>query len=165
MYQDLEDLASRSPKPLEVKRGIAVKQDLAGKSRNLIADVLSVSVKFISKWRLIYDEYGVNGLVSTYQGGSPRSFLDEEQKSETLLHIRSHEVFGLSDLAAYLQSKHGVVYKSLQSYYDLLHEARMSWHKSQKRNPRRDEQKVQEKRTEVKKNFKNSANPSKDGRP
>jgi hypothetical protein len=49
MYKDLDDLIRRSPKPLEVKRGIAVKQDLAGKSRNLIGEILSVSVKFISK--------------------------------------------------------------------------------------------------------------------
>jgi len=66
MYEDLDDLIKRSPKPLEVKRGISIKQDLAGKSRNLIGEILSVSVKFISKWRLIYEEYGVNGLMSTH---------------------------------------------------------------------------------------------------
>jgi hypothetical protein len=53
MYTDLEELIKRSPKPAEVKRGIAVKQDLAGKPRKMIAAVLSVSAAFISKWRII----------------------------------------------------------------------------------------------------------------
>ncbi len=164
MYEDLDDLIKRSPKPLEVKRGIATKQDLAGKSRNLIGEILSVSVKFISKWRLIYEEYGVNGLISTHQGARPRAFLTADKKAEVLAHIRSHEVFGRPELAAYLQGTHGVSFKSPQSYYDLLHEARMSWHKSQKTNPRRDEQKVQERRGEIKKKSKKNENPSKSGR-
>lgn len=163
MYEDLDDLIKRSPKPLEVKRGISIKQDLAGKSRNLIGEILSVSVKFISKWRLIYEEYGVNGLMSTHQGGKPRAFLDGNKKAEVLAHIRSHEVFGVSELAAHLQSVHGVNFKSTQSYYDLLHEARMSWHKSQKTNPRRDAQKVQERRAEIKKTSKRAKIHQKSG--
>lgn len=151
MYKDLEDLINRSPKPAEVKRGIAVKQDLTGKSRVLIGDILSVSASFISKWRRIYDEFGADGLISLYQGAKSRAFLSDEKKAEVLAHIKSHSVFGFQDLKSYLQSTHGVVYKHWQSYYDLLHEAGMSWHKSQKVNPRRDELKVQEKRIEIKK--------------
>jgi transposase len=164
MYTDLEDLLKRSPKPLEVKRGLAVKQDLAGKSRKLIAEILSVTEAFISKWRIIYEEYGVNGLQSAYQGAKPRAYLSEEKKAEVLAHISSHQVFGFSELVAYLQINHGVSFKSSQSYYDLLHAARMSWHKSQKVNPRRDAQKVATKRDEIKKNFKKSENLSKNGR-
>lgn len=161
MYTDLEDLIKRSPKPAEVKRGIAIKQDLAGKPRKLIAEILSVSTAFVSKWRIIYDEYGVNGLISTYQGAKPRAFMSEETKAAVLAHIRSHNVFGFSDLVAYLQNTHGVIYKHCQSYYDLLHESGMSWHKSQKSNPRRDEQKVQARRSEIKKNSKKSERISK----
>lgn len=154
MYKDLEELIKRSPKPAEVKRGIAVKQDLAGKSRKLIAEILSVSVKFISKWRIIYDEYGVDGLESIHQGGKPRAFLDDEAKSKVLKHIQAHEVFSVPELAAYLQGTYGVSYQSSESYYDLLHGAKMSWHKSQKKNPRRDGQLVHEKRSEIKKTSK-----------
>ena len=164
MYQDLEDLIKRSPKPAEVKRGIAIKQDLGGKSRKLIAEILSVTGAFIGKWRKIYDVYGVNALISAHQGAKPRAFLSDEQKAEVLAHIRSQAVFGTSDLVAHLQNRYGVSYKSSQSYYDLLHEAGMSWHKSQKKNPKRDEQQVQEKRTAVKKNFKKSESQSKGGK-
>jgi putative transposase len=165
MYTDLEDLIKRSPKPSEVKRGIAVKQDLAGKSRKLIGDILAVSRSFVSKWRIIYEEYGVNGLVSAHQGAKPRAFLSDEKKAEVLAHIQQHSVFGRGELASYLQNTHGVSYKHSQSYYDLLHEAGMSWHKSQKINPRRDEQKVQAKRSEIKKNFKKNEKPSKKAKP
>lgn len=161
MYTDLEDLIKRSPKPAEVTRGIAVKQDLAGKSRKLIGEILSVSESFVSKWRLIYNDYGVNGLISAHQGAKPRAFLSEEKKAAVLAHIRSHSVFGYGDLVSYLQSTHGVNYKHSQSYYDLLHEAGMSWHKSQKINPRRDEQKVQARRSEIKKNYKKNEKASK----
>jgi putative transposase len=102
----------------------------------------------------------VDGLLSAHQGARPRAFLSPEKKAEVLAHIRSHRVFGFSDLVAYLQGVHGVSFKSGQSYYDLLHEAGMSWHKSRKTNPRRDEQKVQERRAEIKKNFKKKGNPS-----
>lgn len=165
MYKDLEELIRTSPKPLEVKRGIAVKQDLAGKNRNLIAEILSVSVKFVSKWRIIYDEHGVNGLESAHQGGAPRAFLDSETKPKVLAHIRSHEVFGVPELSAYLQGTFGVSYKHSQSYYDLLHEAKMSWHKSQKKNPRRDEQQVQNRRVEIKKKSKKSENTLENKKP
>lgn len=165
MYTDLEDLIKRSAKAAEIKRGIAIKQDLAGKRRKLIAEVLSVTEAFISKWRLIYDEYGVNGLVSAHQGAKPRAFLSEEKKAAVLAHVRSHTVFGFSDLVSYLQNTYSVSFKSSQSYYDLLHEAGMSWHKSQKNNPRRDEQTVQTKRLEVKKNFKKSENLSREEKP
>lgn len=151
MYKDLADLIKHSSKPAEIMRGLAVKQDLAGQKRKTIGEILSVSVAFISKWRIIYDEYGVDGLTSLHQGGKPRAFLNEEQKAEVLAHIHSHEVFGLSELSAYLQTVFGVSFKSSQSYYELLHEAKMSWHKSQKTNPRRDEQKVLQRRAEIKK--------------
>jgi len=152
MYTDLEDLIKHSTKASEIKRGIAIKQDLAGNRRKLIAEILSVTEAFISKWRFIYDEYGVNGLISTHQGAKPRAFLSEEQRSTVLSHIRSHSIFGFSDLVSYLQNSYGVSFKSHQSYYELLHEAGMSWHKSQKTNPRRDEQKVEARRREIKKN-------------
>ena len=164
MYTDLDDLINRSPKRAEVKRGMAIRHDLAGKRRKMIAEILSVTEAFISKWRIIYDKDGVNALKSRHQGAKPRAFLTDEKKAEVLAHIRSHSVFGYSELVSYLQNTHGVTYKHSQSYYDLLHEAGMSWHKSQKTNPRRDEQKVQAKRIEIKKNSKKSANPSKRGK-
>jgi putative transposase len=151
MYTDLEDMIKHSAKPIEVSRAIAVKQDLAGKKRSVIASILDKTEAFISKWRLIYDEYGVNGLMSIHIGGKSKAFLNDAAEKEVLLHIKSHEVFGPKDLMEYLKSRFGVEFKSLQSYYDLLHESGMSWHKSQKTNPRRNEEHVTKRRKELKK--------------
>jgi transposase len=152
MYTSLDDLIQRSHKSTEVKRAQAVKQDLANKNRQTIADILEVSVSFISKWRLIYEQFGAEGLRSLHQGAKPRAFLSEQQKAAVLAHISSHTVFGYSDLVAYLTNAYGVAYKHSQSYYDLLHQAGMTWHKSQKRNPRRQPQQVAARRQEIKKN-------------
>lgn len=156
MYKDIEDLIARSKKSAEIKRGLAVRQDIANQSRKVIGSVLGVTVAFISKWRIIYDTYGVNALISYHKGGTPRSFLNAEQRGIVLAHIQSHEVFTPKDLAVYLQREYGIFFKSGQSYYDLLHAAKMSYHKSQKENPRRDEAKIMERRKEIKKNLKRS---------
>ncbi len=50
------------------------------------------------------------------------------------------------------QEQHEVVYQSQQSYYELLHAAGLSYHKSEKVNPKRAETLVQERREANKKN-------------
>ena len=49
--------------------------------------------------------------------------------------------------------KYLVIFKSKQSYYDLLSLGGLSWHKTQKSNPKKDEVLVLEKREEIKKNW------------
>ena len=56
----------------------------------------------------------------------------------------------------HVQECHGISYKSQQSYYELMHEAGLSYHKSEKVNPKRDEAQVQERRAEIKKNWVNT---------
>jgi putative transposase len=152
MGKELDDFIKTSGKSAEIKRALAVKQDLLGKPRPQIAEFLDVHPSFVSKWRLIYNEYGVEGLYSQHKGGSPRAFLQEEELKLVYAHIRSHKLFGPDELIAYLKDKYEVRFKSMQSYYEILHAAEMSWHKSQKSNPRKDEEKVLAKRKELKKN-------------
>lgn len=152
MYKNIEDLIERSKKSWEIKRALTVKQDLAGKDRKLIGEILEVSSSFVSKWRQIYDAYGVDGLLSYHKGGKPRSFLNESQRAQVLQHIKDHKIFSPKDLAVYLKQTFDVSFKSGQSYYDLLHAAKMSYHKSQKANPKRDEEKIERRRKEIKKN-------------
>ena len=49
----------------------------------------------------------------------------------------------------HLEDKYDVVYKSKQSYYDLFEQGRVSWKRSQKVNPKFDEDLVKKKRTEI----------------
>jgi transposase len=55
-----------------------------------------------------------------------------------------------------MQQQYEVVYQSAQSYYELMHAAGLSYHKSQKVNPQRDEALVQERRAAIKKNWRST---------
>lgn len=49
-----------------------------------------------------------------------------------------------------------MVYQSKQSYYELLEAGGMSYHRSEKSNPQRDQDQVLERREEIKKNWRRS---------
>ena len=53
----------------------------------------------------------------------------------------------------YIEERYGVVYHSKQSYYELLEAGGMSYHRSEKSNPKRDEGQVLARREEIKKNW------------
>jgi putative transposase len=46
----------------------------------------------------------------------------------------------------YIDERYGVIYRSKQSYYELFKKAKISWHKSQKCNPKHDSDLVDEKK-------------------
>lgn len=134
----------------EYKRGQAVKLDLAGYARKATAAALSVSVNFVSKWRLQYNRHGAAGLALSYQGS--KGYLSEKDKEQVLEWLAEQSPYiGRETLESYLESEYGVRYKSTSSYYELLHQAGMSYKKRQAVNPKKDEQKVLERREEIKK--------------
>jgi putative transposase len=139
----------------EYKRGQAVKLSEAGLSRREIAQALSVSEAFVSKWRGRYQQDGTAGLGLAYQGS--KGFLTESQKETVLdwLGKQSGSV-NVERLEGYVNEQYGVQYRSKQSYYDLLQLAGMSYKKRQTVNPKKDEQKVLERREEIKKSVSSS---------
>jgi len=52
-----------------------------------------------------------------------------------------------------LEARYGIVYQSKQSYYDLLDASGLSYHRTEKGNPKRNEAQVLERREESKKNW------------
>ena len=62
----------------------------------------------------------------------------------------SQEQWRIPDLQIHIEKKYGVVYESLQTYYNLFQEAKISWKKNQKKNPRKDDKLVEEKKQEIK---------------
>jgi putative transposase len=44
-------------------------------------------------------------------------------------------MWDLAELAIHIESKYDVIYQSQQRYYSLLESAKISWKKSQKKNP------------------------------
>jgi putative transposase len=146
---DLNEFIKTSRESRELKRALAVKSTLAGRTWKEVAEELRVCESFIGKWRRIYKQQGIDGLKLGHKGSS--GYLTPEAKADVMEWLEKPEHWNVGKLRAYIQGRHGVAYQSLQSYYALLHEAKLSWKKTQKRNPKADPEKVQETRDTIKK--------------
>ena len=146
----LEEFLAQVKDVREYKRGQAVKLDLEMYPRKLTAEVLSVSVNFVSKWRVQDNKHGAAGLRLTHKGS--KGFLSKEDKQQVLEWIREQSPsISRETLESYLESNYGVSYKSSRSYYQLLEQAGLSYKKRQAVNPAKHEQKVLQRREELKK--------------
>jgi putative transposase len=146
---DLETLIKTTRESRELKRALAVKNTLAGHPWKDVMEELGVSWSFLGKWRQRYERQGVEGLKLGYKGSS--GYLTPEAKADVIVWLQEPHHWSVADLRAYIHRRYGVEYQSRQSYYDLLHEAKLSWKKTQKRNPRADPEKVMATRTTIKK--------------
>jgi len=145
----LEKIISNSKNVREVKRAIAVKMVRAGLKLREACEILKVSDAFVSKWKIVYENKGAEGLRSGYKGS--KGYLNKIQKDEIIKYVETREYLSVEELRDYIEKEYGVLYKSKQSYYDLLNSGGLSWHKSQKINPKRNRDKVLLKREEIKK--------------
>ena len=144
----LEDIIDL-PANLEAKRALAVKMILFDFKTEDICALLNVSDSFVSKWKIRFENEGAEALKLNYKGGT--GFLTDDQRDEILFHLRMQSHYSVEELRDYIEYHYGVVYHSKQSYYDLLHEAKLSWHQTQAVNPKGDEVQVLQKREEIKK--------------
>lgn len=121
----------------EYKRALAVQMVYQGIDYDIIMTLLQVSRPFIRKWKRIFADQGVDGLRLGYRGST--SFLTAVQREQTLEWLRTQESWSVSALQTYLYETFQVVYQSLQSYYDLMHAAGLSWHKTEAHHPKKKE--------------------------
>ena len=135
---------------LEAKRALAVKMILSEYTIEQICKLLNVSKGFIEKWRAIYNKEVVSCFPVAYKGSE--GFLNEQQLKDVFQFINSKQSCRLEELIYYIQDKFGVEYKSKQSYYDLLEQGGMSWKKTEKSNPKKDEYKQHRKNTTLRSN-------------
>ncbi len=142
--QLLEDFIKNSQNKLEITRATAVKMLLCGYRHQDIMPILGVSSGFISKWKKAFFQQGVEGLKLAYKGS--KGFLYSQEHSEIIEWLRSKDRWTLNELEYQIASKYGVVFESKQSYYDLFHEARISWKKTQSNNPKYDSELVTSKK-------------------
>lgn len=148
LLQELSEFIRSNPDPRELKRALAVQMVIQGFSTAQIESVLEVSSSFISLYKTSFAVSGVEGLRLRYVGS--KGYLDSEQRQEIILWLKSQEYCLLEDLINYVEEQYHVVYKSKQSYYDLFHDAGISWKKSQKKNPKKDTEKVKKRGEEIK---------------
>jgi putative transposase len=128
--ESIEKIIEESKDSREVKRAIAVKMSPERVKHQNIARYLQVSASYISKWVMIYEKQGANGLLLNYQGKA--GYLTAEEKQEVVLYLKPQSYFSVEQLRDYLERKYQVVYKSEQSYYNLLEEGGLSWKKTRR---------------------------------
>ena len=146
---NLEDIINCSEDVRELKRACAVSMYSEGAEVERICEALKVSDSYVSKWKIIFEKEGAEGLLMKYKGSD--GYLSSDNRKEIIEYIEECEHISTEELRDHIEEKYGVVYKSEQSYYDLLKAACKSRHKSQKKNPKRNKEKVILRREEIKK--------------
>ncbi|QTA84923.1 helix-turn-helix domain-containing protein [Desulfonema magnum] len=126
----LDDIIRMEKDAREIVRAMAVKMILHGFEVGDIKALLNVSDSFVSKWKGVYEEKGAQGLTLGYKGSE--GYLTDVQRKEVISFLRSKMTYTPDELRDYLESGYGVLYKSKQSYYDLLHEGGINWKKTKK---------------------------------
>lgn len=145
--ENIADIDEFLTSHLESKRALAVKMDLQGYSHELIASLLQVSLSFIRKWKRLYRRDGSACFSLQYKGSQP--FLSSVDQQEVIAFLTTKDYYSVEELRDYLEVQYQVVYKSKQSYYDLLHAAHISWKKNTAKNPKHNAKQVETRRQEI----------------
>ena len=135
----------------ELKRALSVKLGEEGMATGAIGAVLQVTPRAVRKWRKRYEREGIEGLQVRYRGSE--SYLSVEQRQEIEDWLRAQETITVEEVREEIEARYGIVYQSKQSYYDLLDASGLSYHRTEKGNPKRSEAQVLERREEIKKNW------------
>ena len=138
-----------NPDARELKRALAVQMTLLGFKQRRIQAVLGVQSGFISTWKKRYLSEGVACFRLGYKGSQP--YLSADQRAQLIPWLASQSQPSVASLASYIQRQFGVVFRSSQSYYDLLSQAGYRWKKTQARSPKADPQSGIARRAEIKK--------------
>ena len=149
--QDLNEIINEATDAREVKRAVSVKMGQQGFSAAQICQVLNVSPQYVSKWKGQYEVEGAVALRLGHRGSE--GYLGEAQRQEIVQWIGAHETLTVEAVRDHVEEQYGVVYQSKQSYYEFLEAGGMSYHRSEKVNPKRDEAQVLGRREEIKKNW------------
>ncbi len=159
--QSIDEVINESKDVREVKRAVSVKMGIGGMTSAQICQCLNVSAQYVSKWKGVYKAEGAAALMLGYSGSE--SYLSVEQRGEIEQWIDTHETLTVEEVREYVEEHYGVRYHSRQSYYDLLEGGGMSYHRSEKVNPKRNQEQVVERREEIKKNWRRTGRRSRGG--
>ena len=135
----------------ELKRALSVKLGEEGMTTEAIGAVLQVTQRAVREWRKRYEREGVEGLHVRYRGSE--SYLSVEQRREIEDWLGAQETITVEEVRDELEARYGIVYQSKQSYYALLDASGLSYHRTEKGNPNRNEAQILERREEIKKNW------------
>jgi putative transposase len=80
-------------------------------------------------------------------------YLNVAQRQEIEDWLGAQETGTVEEVRDYIEAYYGIVYQSTQSYYDVLEAGGLSYHRTEKGNPKRDEAQGLARRDEIKKNW------------
>ena len=146
---ELRNFIDNSLDPREQKRGIAVRMWIEGIPPAKIQIILNVTATYISRYKIRFAEHGVEGLELGYKGA--KAYLSTEERIEIIKYLDTKNDFNLRNLKEYIEDEYDVRFKSNQSYYEIFHESKISWKKTQKKNPKRNDELVKAKKLEIEK--------------
>jgi transposase len=135
----------------ELKRAVRVKLSEEGMATEAIGEVLQVTPRAVRTWRRRYEREGVEGLQVRNRGSE--SYLSVEQRQEIEDWLGTQETITVEAVREEIEARYGIVYQSKQSYYALLDASGLSYHRTEKGNPNRNEEQILERREEIKKNW------------
>ena len=87
------------------------------------------------------------------QDRGSESYLSVEQRQVIEDWLGVQETITVEAVRDELAARYGIVYQSKQSYYDVLEARGLSYHRTEKGNPKRQEAQVLERREEMNKNW------------
>ncbi len=120
---------------------------MSGYAYRAIQEIIGVTPGFIAKWKKEFISAGIEGIILKYKGSIP--YLNAEEKQELIQWIINQSHWDIWELETYVLETYEVVFKSRQSYYQLLKEARISWQKAEQVNPKKDPEEVKKKNEEI----------------
>ena len=147
VQEELEQFIESNPEPRELKRALAIRMLIQGVKVTIIQKILGVSAAFVSQCKVRFALEGIQGLKLKHKGS--KGYLNQRERTSLIEWLRSQNSMDLSKLENYIEDNYGIKFKSKQSYYHLFKEAGMSWKKTQKFNPKRDQEKVEARHQEI----------------
>jgi putative transposase len=135
----------------ELKRAVSVKLGERGMATEAVGEVLQVTPRAVRKWRRRYEQEGIEGLQVRNRGSE--GYLSVAQRQEIEDGLGAQETLTLEEVRDEIEARYGIVYQSKQSYYDVLDASGLSYHRTEKGTPKRNEAQVLERREEIKKNW------------
>ncbi len=147
-FLDLTEFIDSTNNIREWKKSQAVRLNLQGWSYAEISLILKISYRSIARAKKEYKEQGVLGLKLKYKGS--KSYLSEAQNNEVKTWLLEKiERRNLSELERHLIETYDVVFKSPQSYYDILKDSQLTWQKANKQNTRKNPEAIKKRTLEI----------------
>src|SRR5262245_52291526 len=135
----------------ELQRALSVKLGEEGRATEAIGVVLRVTPRAVRKGRKRSEREGVEGLHVRDRGSE--SYLSVEQRQEIEEWLGAQETVTVEEVREEIEARSGIVSQSKPSYYALLDARGLSYHRTEKGNPNRNEAQVLERREELKKTW------------